>query len=82
VFQESPAIPTTALALALVATILPRAMARGPLGIAALGALQLTLVLAWAPSVPWIGMVVATWLLCGLLAARPVIATVARPGRR
>jgi hypothetical protein len=65
--------------------LLPRAVGRGPWGIAGLGALQLLLVLAWAPSVPWVGLVAATWLLCGFLAARPyarpVLATVWRPRR-
>ena len=82
VLRESSAIPTTALALALVAMLLPRAAARGPWGIAGLGALQLTLVLAWGPTIPWVGMVAGTWLLCAILAARPVLATIARPGRR
>ena len=71
-------IATTALALALVAMLLPRATARGPWGIAAMGALQLALVLAWAPSVPWPGFVLGTWLLCGILAAWPFAGTVLR----
>ena len=66
----NPEIATTALALAIVAAVLPRAAARGPWGIAALGALQLGLVLLWAPSIPALGFVVGTWLLCGAL-ARP-----------
>jgi eukaryotic-like serine/threonine-protein kinase len=82
VLRESPAISTTALALALVAMLLPRATARGPWGVAALGALQVTLVLAWGPTVPWVGIVAATWLLCAILVARPVLATIARAGRR
>jgi serine/threonine-protein kinase len=80
--RESPAIPTTALALAIVAALLPRALTRGLPGIAGLGALQLILVLAWAPTAPWVGIVLATWLLCGLLAARPHLAAIARSGRR
>jgi eukaryotic-like serine/threonine-protein kinase len=88
VLSASPELATTALALALVAILLPRASARGPWGIACLGALQVTLVLAWAPSIPWTGFVFATWLLCGLLAARPFLAvrprlaTIARRGAR
>jgi eukaryotic-like serine/threonine-protein kinase len=88
VLSASPELATTALALALVAILLPRASARGPWGIACLGALQVTLVLAWAPSIPWPGFVFATWLLCGLLAARPFLAvrprlaTIARRGAR
>ena len=48
---------------------------RGRWGIAGLGALQLTLVLAWAPAIPWFGFVFGTWLLCGLLVARPRLGT-------
>ena len=54
----------------------------GHWGIAGLGALQLTLVLAWAPSIPWPGFVLGTWLLCGLLAARPFVAAFARERAR
>jgi hypothetical protein len=88
VLTASPELATTALALALVAIVLPRMAARGRWGIACLGALQVTLVLAWAPSIPWPGFVFGTWLLCGLLAARPflaarpLLATIARRGAR
>jgi hypothetical protein len=73
VLHSSPGVATTALALAVVAVLLPRAVARGPWGIAGLGALQIGLVLLWAPSVPALGVVAGTWLLCGLLAARPYL---------
>jgi hypothetical protein len=76
VVNDATAIATTALALGIVAALLPWASARGRWGIAGLGALQLTLVLAWAPSTPWVGFVFGTWLLCGLLVARPYIRTV------
>ena len=69
--SDSTAIATTAFALGIVAALLPRATSRGRWAIAGLGALQLTLVLAWAPSIPWVGFVFGTWLLCGLLVARP-----------
>jgi hypothetical protein len=82
VLQARPEISTTALALAVVAILMPRALARGPWGIAGLGALQVTLVLAWAPSIPWLGVVVGTWLLCGLLAARPLAAAIGRRSAR
>ena len=78
VLRASPELATTALALALVAALLPRAAARGPWGIAGLGALQLSLVLAWAPSVPWAGIVLGTWLLCALLYATPLAVSLAR----
>lgn len=82
VLAAHQAVPTTALALALVAVLLPRAVARGPWGIAALGLLQLTLVLAWAPSAPWLGVLLGTWLLCGILGAKPLLAALARAGAR
>jgi hypothetical protein len=75
---DSTAIATTALALGIVASLLPWAVSRGRWGIAGLGALQLTLVLAWAPSIPWLGFVFGTWLLCGLLVARPSFGTILR----
>jgi eukaryotic-like serine/threonine-protein kinase len=82
VLRARPELSTTALALAVVAVLLPRALARGPWGIAGLGALQVTLVLAWAPSIPWLGVVVGTWLLCGILAARPLATVIGRRGAR
>jgi serine/threonine-protein kinase len=82
VLGANRAIATTGLALALVAMLLPRARSRGPWGIAVLGALQLTLVLAWGPSIPWPGFVLGTWLLCGTLAAAPYLAAIARRGGR
>jgi hypothetical protein len=78
VLDDSRAVATTALAFALVAALLPRATERGRWGIAGLGALQLTLVLAWAPSIPWVGFVFGTWLLCALLVSRPFAATILR----
>jgi Protein kinase domain len=80
VFRANPEIATTALALAIVAAVLPRAAARGPWGIAGLGALQLGLVLLWAPSIPALGFVVGTWLLCGALAVRPHLGAILRRG--
>ena len=82
VIGTRPELATTALALAVVAALLPRATARGYWGIAGLGALQLTLVFAWAPSIPWPGFVLGTWLFCGLLAARPFVAAFARERAR
>ena len=82
VIGTRPELATTALALAVVAAVLPRATARGHWGVAGLGALQLALVFAWAPSIPWPGFVLGTWLLCGLLAARPFVAAFARERAR
>ena len=80
VLRANPAVATTALALALVAVLLPRAVARGPWGIAGLGVLQVALVLLWGPSVPALGIVLGTWLLCGALAARPYVGAIVRRG--
>ena len=80
VLRDNQAVATTALAFAVVAVLLPRAVAHGLVGIAVLGVLQLALVLAWAPSVSWIGMVFGTWLFCAILAARPLLAGLARRG--
>ncbi len=78
VLTANTAVATTALALALIAVLLPRAVARGAWGIAGLGVLQLGLVLLWAPSIPAFGMVVGTWLLCAALVARPHLGAVVR----
>lgn len=80
VLGDTTAVATTALAFGIVAMLLPRAVARGRFGIAGLGVLQVTLVLAWAPSISRSGVVVGTLLLCGLLYARPRIHTVLRRG--
>ena len=45
----------------------------GTAGIAALGVLQLVLVMLWGPSIPWPPMVLGTLLLCLLLVAAPVL---------
>jgi hypothetical protein len=82
VLDANREIATTALALGIVAMLLPRARARGRWGIAVLGGLQLTLVLAWAPSIPWPGFVLGTWLLCGILVAAPYLGTISRRGGR
>jgi eukaryotic-like serine/threonine-protein kinase len=71
VLRTNPELSTTALAFALVASLLPRARARGRVGIAVLGVVQLSLVLLWAPSIPWPPLVAGTALLCGLLLAEP-----------
>jgi hypothetical protein len=81
VLRTNQAVATTALALAVVAALMSRAVARGLWGIAGLGVLQVALVLLWAPSVPWVGVVFGTWLLCGFLAARPRLADLVRRSR-
>jgi hypothetical protein len=71
--RAHPQISTTALAFAIVAAVLPRARARGRTGIAALGILQVALVLLWAPSIPWPPLALGTLLLCLLVAGGPVL---------
>lgn len=73
---EAP-ILTTALALALAAAALPFAVARGLPGIAALGVGQVGLIVLWAPSAPWLGILLGTLLCCAILAARPLAAIAA-----
>jgi serine/threonine-protein kinase len=78
VLRAHPQISTTALAFAIVAALVPRARTRGRVGIAALGVAQLLLVLLWAPSIPWPPIVLGTLLMCGLLAAEPVLRGIAQ----
>ncbi|HET7367930.1 MAG TPA: serine/threonine-protein kinase [Gaiella sp.] len=78
VLRAHPQISTTALAFAIVAALVPRARARGRVGIAALGGAQLLLVLLWAPSIPWPPIVLGTLLMCGVLAAEPVLRGIAQ----
>jgi hypothetical protein len=73
VLRSHPELSTTALALALVAGAIPRARARGRVGIAVLGAGQLGLVLVWAPAIPWVPVVLGTLLLCAALASEPYL---------
>jgi serine/threonine-protein kinase len=73
VLRSHTGLSTTALALGLVAWMLPRARARGRVGIAALGAGQLALVLVWAPSLPWLPVFLGTALMCVLLVAEPYL---------
>ena len=78
VLRDHPQISTTALAFAITASVLPRARARGYVGIAALGVLQLVLVLLWGPSIPWPPMVLGTLLMYLLVAGVPVLREFAR----
>lgn len=70
---QSPLL-TTALALALTAVLLPRALQRGHWGIVLLGVIQVALVLAWAPTIPRLPVVLGTGLMCAVIAARPLVA--------
>jgi hypothetical protein len=72
------AILTTAFALGLAAIALPHAVRRGPRAIVALGIAQAALVLVWAPSIPWPGIVLSSMLATALLIARPSLTVIAR----
>jgi hypothetical protein len=74
--RSESALLTTGLALAIAAMVLPIARNRGLSAIAALGLGQVVLVLAWAPEVPWPGIVLSTALAVAVLAARPAIGLV------
>jgi hypothetical protein len=70
VFLEGNAgLITVALVLALVAALLPDARRRGLKGIAVLGACQIGLILALAPALPALWLVLGTGALCAALAA-------------
>jgi eukaryotic-like serine/threonine-protein kinase len=78
VMRDGVPLLTTGLALALAAVALPAAVRRGPRTIVALGIAQAALILAWAPTVPWPGIVLSSALATGLLLARPATVALAR----
>jgi hypothetical protein len=63
----SPAILTTAVALAIVAGLLPYARSRGRGAIALLCVGEVALILGSAPSLPPTSIVLGAWALCGVL---------------
>jgi eukaryotic-like serine/threonine-protein kinase len=74
--ESRPALGTEALVLAAAAALIPVARARGPRGIAGLGAAALAAALLPVPSVASIPLVVAIWATCGIAAA---VDSLARP---
>jgi hypothetical protein len=64
---ERPGLPLGALALAVVAALLPALRRRGPWGLAGAGALVLAVALV-APAAPAAPLVACAWLTCGVLA--------------
>jgi hypothetical protein len=70
--QSETALLTTAFALALTALLLPGAVRRGQAAIVALCLGQAVLILAWAPQLPWVGIVLSSLLLGAALSARPL----------
>ena len=69
VVQDNVGMLVVAIVLALAATLLPDARRRGLKGIATLGVGQVALIVAFAPLVPPLPIVLGTCLLCGILAA-------------
>ncbi len=65
--QDHPAISTTAIALGIVAALLPSARSRGRAAIALLGIGEAGLILLSAPSLPPTSIVLGAWILCGAL---------------
>jgi len=69
VLEGNAGILTVALVLALASALLPDARRRGLKGIALLGACQIGLILALAPALPALSIVIGTSVLCATLAA-------------
>jgi hypothetical protein len=65
--QDHPAIATGAIAVAIVAALLPTARSRGPFAIGALCAGEAAMILLAGPSVAPTSIVIGAWLLCGVL---------------
>jgi Protein kinase domain len=65
--RDHPALLTTAIALGIVAALLPFARSRGRVPIAALCLGEVALILVAAPSLPPTSIVLGAWLLCGAL---------------
>jgi hypothetical protein len=65
-----PAFAVEALVLAGVAILLPAARARGPWGVAALGAAFLAASLLLAPGVAAVPLAVAVWATCVAVVVR------------
>ena len=69
VVQDNIGLVVVAGVLALAAAVLPDARRRGLKGIAVLGIGQIALIVALAPLVAPLSIVLGTCLLCGILAA-------------
>ena len=69
--QANPAVGIEALALAAVALAIPYARTRGRWGIAALGAVMLSLTLLPVPAATALPLVLAAWATCAALALAP-----------
>ena len=69
VLEGNAGLIAVALVLALASALLPDARRRGLKGIAVLGACQIGLILALAPALPALSIVLGTGVLCAALAA-------------
>jgi hypothetical protein len=65
--SDNPAIASTAIALGIVAALLPYARNRGRAAIALLCVGEASLILVSAPSLPPTSVVLGAWVLCGAL---------------
>jgi hypothetical protein len=65
--RDNPALLTTAIALGIIAALLPTARNRGRVAIGALCAGEVALILASAPSLHPTSIVLGAWILCGAL---------------
>ena len=68
--MSTPALAVETLVLALTAALLPYARARGPWGLAVLGAAVLAAALLPVPQVAAIPLVLSVWVTCAALAVR------------
>jgi hypothetical protein len=65
--RDNPALLTAAIALGIVAALLPTARSRGRVAIAALCVGEMALILLSAPSLHPTSIVLGAWILCGAL---------------
>jgi hypothetical protein len=65
--QEHPAIATTAIAVAIVAALLPAARSRGQVAIAALCVGEAAMILLAGRGIAPTSVAIGAWLLCGVL---------------
>lgn len=72
--QSNVGLVSVALVLALSAALLPGARKRGLLGVGLLGVGQAGLILLLAPTLKTLSLVLGTCILCGILAALPLLA--------
>jgi hypothetical protein len=67
ILRDNPGLTTTAIVLAIVAALLPYARSRGRVALGGLCPAQASAILIAAPSLAPTGIVIGTWILCGIL---------------